>query len=74
MSREIPFCELKSYPQVVLALSNGQRPSRPMEAVMRGLTDDLWAFIEHCWSQDPKERPTADKALRFIDELMIDNV
>ncbi|TDL28706.1 kinase-like protein [Rickenella mellea] len=69
MTGEFPFCEIKGYPQVILAIHSNVRPARPgKEAVERGLTDDLWRLLQECWAQKPVDRPTAASVLKSIEE------
>jgi len=66
---DIPFSDLKGYPQVVLTLHGGGRPGRPGDAASkRGLADDIWMLMMYCWAQSPFDRPFAMQALRFLEE------
>ena len=38
----------------------GDRPERPPEATVSGLTDTMWLLLEKCWVPEPKQRPTVD--------------
>ena len=55
---------------VVLRISRGGRPVMPPNAGAVGLTDEIWNFLESCWQQNPKKRPTmrevVEKWQRFI--------
>lgn len=44
-----------------MVVERGERPKRPVEVETReqGLSDEMWALIEACWSTHPNERPCA---------------
>ena len=46
----------------ILEVLNGGRPGRP--AALRH--EGLWGIIEHCWKQEPEERPTVSQLLEFF--------
>lgn len=54
LSGKVPYHEHKLVYSVVLALSQGIQPERPMEL---RITDALWEFIQHCWDRVPDTRP-----------------
>ncbi|KIJ09819.1 hypothetical protein PAXINDRAFT_17119 [Paxillus involutus ATCC 200175] len=66
-SGEVPYADLKSDAQVLLALSKGATPSRPLTPWMN---DRIWHFIQRCWSTEEHgaKRPSAEEALKFIQE------
>ncbi|KLO16659.1 kinase-like protein [Schizopora paradoxa] len=69
---DIPFCDLKGYPQVILTLHGQGRPTRPgIEASNRGLTDDIWALMMFCWAQSPHDRPSAVEALQMLEQRSV---
>ena len=41
-------------PVLILA---GERPSRPMNFDVLGLSEELWALAQQCWDRDPSNRP-----------------
>ncbi|THU84155.1 kinase-like protein [Dendrothele bispora CBS 962.96] len=55
----LPFHELKDV-AVMFKVIQGQRPDRPDNIVHRYLSDSMWAIIQQCWSQEPKDRPEAN--------------
>lgn len=66
---DIPFSELKGYPQVILTLHGRGRPARPgVEASNRGLTDDIWMLMMYCWAQSPSDRPSAIQVLQLLEQ------
>ncbi|KAF8842577.1 kinase-like protein [Paxillus ammoniavirescens] len=66
-SGEVPYADLRSDVQVMLALANGVTPSRPATPRMN---DRMWDFIQRCWStkEQGAKRPSAEEALNFIQE------
>lgn len=52
--------------QVIIMMSRGERPPKPVGGETLGLTPALWRLTEECWSQNPERRPDIDDiALRF---------
>ena len=51
----VPFRDKPPH-AVVPAIMSGERPSRPSNRVV---TDNLWKFIQQCWSQEAHLRPHA---------------
>ncbi|KIJ09441.1 hypothetical protein PAXINDRAFT_102246 [Paxillus involutus ATCC 200175] len=66
-SGEVPYANLRSDVQVLLALAKGATPSRPTTPWMN---DRVWDFIQRCWLAEEQgaERPSAEEALNFIQE------
>lgn len=68
---DIPFAELKGYPQVIMAIHNKVRPKRPGDQVLtRGLTDELWALLCRCWAEQPEERPKIIEVRLELEKMM----
>jgi serine/threonine protein kinase len=48
---------------VIMAIIRGERPVKPSAEEIgrsgKGISDDLWALLQLCWSASPKKRPTA---------------
>jgi len=60
----VPFSEISHDGAVVHArINEGRTPSRPNS---RALPDDLWAFMQHCWSYAPENRPTMEQVHSFL--------
>lgn len=73
----IPFAGKAEY-HVIIAVSQGRRPERPMQSIARdrGLTDQIWEIIVTCWNQNPDKRLTAAEVvqcLRTLPNLPPDN-
>ena len=67
---EVPF---QGDPPAMAAsrVLKGGRPEMPRDAEQMGLTNDIWEFLERCWHQNPKKRPTVKEVVRkwqrFVD-------
>jgi hypothetical protein len=57
-SGQVPFLEAKSDRTVVAKVLRGARPAKPQDAHRHGLTAAVWAWLEHCWQEDPFSRPS----------------
>jgi len=65
-----PFAGMQTA-HVVLALNSGKRPPRPgAEATIRGLSDEVWALTQSCWSPEPGKRPLAEDVLQVLHKLV----
>ncbi|KAH7930254.1 kinase-like protein [Leucogyrophana mollusca] len=85
-----PWATVRSTTQLIIRVSNGERPERPKGPVgeaahSRGLDDHLWGLMQRCWAQNPSERPRigdilSDLSLRktlrvaSIDEKRVNHV
>ncbi|KAG5637384.1 hypothetical protein H0H81_004761 [Sphagnurus paluster] len=62
----MPFSNI-SDSGVILRVTSGKRPSRPLDTSPAwhswGLTEYIWQLMEECWVTNPKERPTTDQLL-----------
>ncbi|KAJ3516154.1 hypothetical protein NMY22_g14278 [Coprinellus aureogranulatus] len=58
-----PFYQCTNTHNAVYLASTGERPTKPDPEdpawKFFGLNEDVWTFIEWCWRQEPKERPTS---------------
>ncbi|KAJ7179314.1 kinase-like domain-containing protein [Mycena filopes] len=65
LTHEQPFNNIKHTTEVVIRSAKGEHPPRPTsEAVLkRGLTDDMWTLLNHCWHSEPLKRPTIGEVL-----------
>ena len=53
---ELPFGDVR-HESAILKIVRGQRPEKPHDAEIHGLTPDMWKFIQKCWHQNPAKRP-----------------
>ena len=51
---ELPFGDIRNE-TAVLMIVGGKRPKKPHER--RGLTPEIWKFLQMCWHQNPTKRP-----------------
>ncbi|KAF9228985.1 kinase-like protein [Gyrodon lividus] len=70
LTGKIPYHYYPRDEQVVLALFQGETPTRPSQALV---TDGRWAFMQQCWLfvNNGQSRPSDDEIVTFImDELV----
>ena len=63
LSGRPPFAGLKWF-IVTRKVIEGDRPERPGSP---WFTDDLWGTLKQCWSSEPKDRPTAEAVVGFLE-------
>ncbi|KAK7027402.1 hypothetical protein VNI00_015238 [Paramarasmius palmivorus] len=63
-----PFSNIKAPGKVLVELSNGTCPPRPLEAqvLQRGLDDNTWGLMIKCWNSDASSRPNIDAILSTL--------
>ena len=44
----------------------GVRPKKPIFAITRGYTEELWEMTTACWEEDPAKRPPVDHVLGML--------
>ncbi|ESK84818.1 Dbl domain-containing protein [Moniliophthora roreri MCA 2997] len=57
----LPFHHLHNDAAVVYHVSQGSRPARHGD-----IEDIVWSLMQSCWSEDPQRRPTAEKLLQDL--------
>lgn len=64
----MPFHELRNDGAIVMALFKGKRPTRPSAEISdaNGLSDSMWALMEKCWREFPRERPTSTQIVEAL--------
>ena len=66
----LPFYEFPRDCTVMLKVSNGHRPSRPMARSSAwsawGLTEAMWELMEDCWSHSPHDRPDVAEIITWL--------
>ncbi|EJD36726.1 kinase-like protein, partial [Auricularia subglabra TFB-10046 SS5] len=67
LSGRVPFYELATDMQVILAVSRGDLPSRPPR-----IRDTLWKIMLRCWALVPSDRPSAGSLLQRLSDLKSD--
>jgi hypothetical protein len=50
----------------MMSMFNKKKPDRSRYPVV---SDEYWDFIEHCWSDAPKDRPSAGSIEVTMDEF-----
>jgi hypothetical protein len=61
---KIPF-EEREYETAILRIPRGGNPEMPSDAQEVGPTSRMWKFLEWCWQQSPRERPTMEQVVRI---------
>jgi len=51
-----------------MAIVQGKRPPRPTHPTF---TEDLWVLMQHCWVQDPHQRPEVTEVLETLHGLLV---
>jgi hypothetical protein len=71
-SGEIPFVDVDIYDLQPL-LQRGERPSLPTDNLSRrrGLGPEMEDLIRDCWTQDPTQRPSANKVVERLQLLQL---
>ncbi|KAG6814071.1 hypothetical protein H0H92_003118 [Tricholoma furcatifolium] len=57
------FAEMRAPYEVVIAVAQDRRPSRPVHP---HLSDSLWELMNRCWSKTPALRPTANQLVHSL--------
>ncbi|TFK47177.1 kinase-like protein [Heliocybe sulcata] len=65
LSGHVPYHYLDKDIQVVMKLLAHNKPLRPTESEAY-ITDEYWEFIQWCWADDPKKRPSINQILTRI--------
>ncbi|KAG1803251.1 kinase-like domain-containing protein [Suillus subaureus] len=60
---KVPYFEFRSDHQVTVQILRGRKPARP---VTPPIADVLWDFMQKCWVDEPKHRPSANDVLIFV--------
>jgi len=58
-TEELPFGDIR-HETAIIKIAQGQRPEKPRAVESRGLTTEMWRFIQRCWHQNPARRPDID--------------
>ncbi|KAG8946778.1 hypothetical protein FRC04_011434 [Tulasnella sp. 424] len=71
LSRKRPFRDRATVGAIVLAITNGERPS--IEDVDEGMAPtywrDVWSIACSCWAQNPSDRPTMKEVIHRLEAL-----
>ena len=63
-TNSVPFAGYLNDIQIVMAITQGTRPSRPPELVE--MHEDLWTLVTRCWKTEPHTRPS----MRVVDDTV----
>lgn len=68
----IPFHEITNDFRVILAVTRGDRPSRPpveLRKIRGNLDSEIWEVIKKCLMQSPRQRPTANQIIIVLRDI-----
>ncbi|KAF8870829.1 kinase-like domain-containing protein [Infundibulicybe gibba] len=68
LSGHIPYHHLRSDVCVILHLSKGIKPPRPLQPPIK---DEIWGLIQNCWDDEPQRRPELTTIERGIQALYV---
>ena len=61
----VPFGKL-SGTEVAIKVIEGERPSKPANALKLGLSDKVWKLLEECWQAERTIRPLVKDVLSRV--------
>lgn len=67
----MPYNELRNDMQIAIQVVKGLRPSRPTDAEMFGLSDEVWDVMTRAWSADAGERPSLSAIAQVLDSALL---
>lgn len=68
LTGKVPFIS-STLAGVVIAVTNGQRPHKPMDLGKVGMTERVWDLMEKCWNPNRMARPTIIQVLEKFYEF-----
>ncbi|OCH92664.1 kinase-like protein [Obba rivulosa] len=66
---KVPFPDRPQH-MVVLSVSRGERPDRPLVPTASWLSDDIWVIMQQCWQADRQQRPGIDEVIKCINKAL----
>lgn len=76
VKRELPYSNLSTEQQVILAISKGQLPEQPFpedEEIYSRTECGLWYICRDCWKKRPEWRPSMHEILSDIGKWVVLN-
>jgi len=67
---EVPLGYISDVDLRELVVEKHIRPERPDDDEAPQLTDEVWDLMEHCWSGDPRGRPTGSAIIETIRSML----
>lgn len=62
---KVPYYYIQKQAAIINCISRGKTPKRPPTAVVN---DNDWNFMQTCWLEDMKRRPSDEDILEFVEE------
>ena len=56
-------------PTVILKVTKGERPPKPITAEELGLTSAVWELTKRCWQKSPAKRPGTAEVLAYLESM-----
>ncbi|KAJ7713774.1 kinase-like domain-containing protein [Mycena olivaceomarginata] len=66
LTGRIPFHEFTNEIKVIVEVSAGKQPSRPLSCSGTTALDILWKLLQNCWDVEAKNRPTAHEIVQRL--------
>ncbi|KAH8101137.1 kinase-like domain-containing protein [Cristinia sonorae] len=70
-TEKTPF-ENQSLVKVQKEVVRGGRPPRPVTRDGKLMDDNMWSLTEHCWTQQPSDRPSASEVAKSLADIVVD--
>ena len=67
LSGHIPFYQHGNW-SIPLKVAKGDRPEKPQGAEGLWFADGVWEVLECCWTTQPKDRPSVEDILRYLNQ------
>ncbi|KAG6829178.1 hypothetical protein H0H92_005433 [Tricholoma furcatifolium] len=75
---ELPYAHIPNGHAVVLEITSGRCPKRPEASSLPwttwGLNEEIWSFMERCWSRLPDKRPSSAEIVAFLKPQLSEDV
>ena len=55
--------------RIVSAVIRGERPAKPSFFDGQLMSEQVWAVVTQCWTQQPADRPSAEQVVRLLADL-----
>ena len=66
LSGQVPFALVQRQAPAAMKVIDGERPERPRGEEGKLITDAIWEVLEHCWKDQPSDRPTVEAVLQSL--------
>lgn len=56
-------------PTVIIKVSRGKRPPKPLRFDGPGMTAVVWKVAQKCWNEKAKDRPEVQAVLQYLQDI-----